>query len=100
MAPLLERLEGLSGDLSDRVASLSRDLEGIRKEIGALSADPPPKTAGAAPRYHRVKKGESLYSIARRHGTSVAELCRLNGIRPERFIHPGQRLIVPAPGGP
>ena len=32
-------------------------------------------------RRHRVRAGESLWSIAVRHGTSVERLCKLNGIK-------------------
>jgi uncharacterized coiled-coil protein SlyX len=95
MPRVLERVEGASHELSDRVASVAQDLERIREEVGALSgkvAPRPVKRPGAEPslsRTHRVKEGESLYRIARRYGSSV------NGIRPDRFIHPGQELVVP-----
>ncbi|RMG57667.1 MAG: LysM peptidoglycan-binding domain-containing protein [Deltaproteobacteria bacterium] len=40
-----------------------------------------------------VKKGDSLYKIARRFGTSVSRIKRLNGIR-GNIIRPGQRLVI------
>ena len=40
---------------------------------------------------HRVKRGETLYRIALRHGTTVSKLKRLNGIRSSR-IKTGSRL--------
>jgi len=40
---------------------------------------------------HRVKRGETLYRIALRHGTTVSKLKRLNGIRSNR-IKTGSRL--------
>ena len=43
-------------------------------------------------RYHKVKKGETLSSIARRHGTSVKALCRLNRISTNVRLRPGQIL--------
>ena len=42
--------------------------------------------------YHRVKSGETLGHIARIYGTSVAELCRLNGIKPTTTLRIGQAL--------
>jgi LysM repeat protein len=42
---------------------------------------------------HVVTKGETLGLIARRYGTSVAGLMRLNGMSGSRLI-PGQVLIV------
>ena len=43
-------------------------------------------------RYHKVKKGETLYSIARKHGTTVAALCKLNRIRKNVRLRTGQIL--------
>lgn len=40
---------------------------------------------------HKVKRGETLYRIAMRHGTTVNKLKRLNGIRSNR-IKTGSRL--------
>ena len=41
---------------------------------------------------YRVKSGDTLYSIAKRNGTTVQELCRVNGIGARRPIYAGQRL--------
>lgn len=43
-------------------------------------------------RFHKVAKGESLYSIARKRGTSVDAICRLNHITKRTKIQPGQIL--------
>lgn len=68
-----------AGDVSQLRAGLGADLER---------------------RIHRVWPGESLWSISRRHGMSVAQLARLNGISNKATLHPGQRLAVSgAPGG-
>ncbi len=48
---------------------------------------------------HVVRSGEVLGTIARRYGTSVREIQRLNNIR-GTLIRPGQRLIVRAPARP
>jgi LysM repeat protein len=45
---------------------------------------------------YRVNRGDSLWSIARRHGTTVDTLKRLNGLR-NTAILAGQTLSVPAP---
>jgi membrane-bound lytic murein transglycosylase D len=45
---------------------------------------------------HRVRRGDSLYEIARRYRVSVEELRRWNGIR-GRLIKPGQRLTIFVP---
>ena len=43
-------------------------------------------------RYHKVKKGETLSAIARKHGTTVKALCRLNRISTSVRLRPGQIL--------
>ena len=43
-------------------------------------------------RFQVVRRGDSLWAIARRHGMNVHTLARLNGLRPGETLHPGQRL--------
>ena len=43
-------------------------------------------------RYHKVKSGDTLYGIARKHGTTVAAICRLNHITQNVRLMPGQIL--------
>ena len=45
-------------------------------------------------RYYEVRQGDTLYRIAKQHGISVDELCRLNTITTNDPIHPGQKLLV------
>ena len=42
--------------------------------------------------YHRVKKGETLGHIATKYHTSIAELCRLNGLKRTSTLRIGQTL--------
>lgn len=44
--------------------------------------------------YHVVRRGESLYSIARRYGVTVRYLCALNGLSTRSILRPGQYLRV------
>lgn len=42
--------------------------------------------------YHRVKSGDTLSKIARMYGTSVSELCRLNGLKSTSTLRIGQSI--------
>ncbi len=44
-------------------------------------------------RYHVVKPGETLYSIAKRYGVNISKLRELNGIS-TRSLTPGQKILV------
>ena len=44
---------------------------------------------------HRVRKGETLSTIARRYGTSVKSIMRANGLKSSRYIKVGWKLKVP-----
>lgn len=44
-------------------------------------------------RYHKVRRGDNLFRIARKHGTTVKRLKRLNKMRGNK-IWPGKRLII------
>lgn len=48
---------------------------------------------------HRVRRGESLWKIARKYGVSVYALKKANRIRNARYIRPGQVLVIPVAGG-
>ncbi len=48
---------------------------------------------------YTVQRGDTLSSIARRHGTSVQQLLAANAIDRADRIRPGQKLRVPASGG-
>jgi hypothetical protein len=45
---------------------------------------------------HKVRPGESLWSIAKQHGVSVAALKNANDLRKSRIV-PGQVLAIPTP---
>ena len=46
---------------------------------------------------HRIRRGETLSEIARRHGTSASRLQQLNGLRSAHHVRIGQSLRIPAP---
>lgn len=50
-------------------------------------------------RTHRVRSGESLWSISRRYGMTVPQLARMNNLSAKAVLQPGQRLQVAGSGG-
>lgn len=48
----------------------------------------------SAIKYHRVRSGNTLGHIARKYGTSINTLCRLNGIKRTSILRIGQRIRV------
>ena len=48
-------------------------------------------------REYLVAKGDTVYSIAWRHGVDYRELAQFNSIRDPFTIHPGRRLRIPGP---
>ena len=43
-------------------------------------------------KYHTIRSGDTLSGIARRYGTSVRNLCRLNGIRSSTTLRIGRKI--------
>ena len=50
------------------------------------------KTNSSSVSFHKVSRGETLSSIARKRGTTINELCRLNRITKKTKLKPGQIL--------
>jgi murein DD-endopeptidase MepM/ murein hydrolase activator NlpD len=48
----------------------------------------------SAIKWHRVRSGNTLGHIARKYGSSISSLCRLNGISRNSILRIGQRLRV------
>ncbi len=65
--------------------------------LGAPARDEPER-AHASPKSasHTVATGDTLWSIATRHGVSVAALANANALGASTVIRPGQTLAVPA----
>lgn len=59
----------------------SADNENIRNNV-----------EGGNVRYHKVSRGETLASIARKRGTTVEHICKLNHITKTMRVKPGQIL--------
>jgi LysM repeat protein len=49
------------------------------------------------PRYHVVRRGDTLYQIAQEYGMLMQDLMHLNNLTKAQTIYPGQKLML-APG--
>ncbi len=66
----------------------------------AAGRAPQPRLTVSGVRYHRVRRGETLWIIANRYGVTIAELRRWNGMGPsETLLDVGERLAVVPPRG-
>lgn len=50
-------------------------------------------------RRHKIRKGDTLYVLARRYGTSMSAIREFNGIRNPRALRLGKDLIIPSVRG-
>ncbi len=51
-------------------------------------------TRNSKAKYHTIKKGDTLYSLARKYGTTVDKICDLNGITSKTVLNVGRKLRV------
>lgn len=79
---LANKARGKSADDDEAVAEETSSSKS-RKQSSASSSDI---------RYHKVKRGETLSSIAKKRGTTIDKLCKLNHISKRMRIRPGQIL--------
>ncbi len=79
-----------------RAPVISREKARVRP----VPRPPPRQQRAVSSAYHRVVKGDTLYSISWRYGTAHHTLARWNRISPPYTIYPGQKLrLSPVTGG-
>ena len=86
-------------DTYQKESIVANRLRGVGGK-GKIEADEDTELAIAAPeatyakdvKFHKVKRGETLASIARKRGTTIDESCRLNRIGRNIRLMPGQIL--------
>jgi membrane-bound lytic murein transglycosylase D len=79
-----------------RSGLFAANFERARAEVRVAAAPAPPRAspqpARARPVRHTVRRGDTLSQIARRHGTSVSSIQRVNGMGKRTTIKPGEVL--------
>ena len=79
------------GTLRDSTFTLKKDYFSIYSHYGQTDAQ---SKAASQAQYYIVRKGDTLGRIASKHGTTVAKICKMNGISAKKPIRVGQRLRV------
>ena len=98
-SPTEGRIKGMEKSLS----KLDRTVRALREQLNKQSKrvdrikDPlvTKKKSEAQKRYHEIRRGETLYGIAKKYNVSVDDLRRLNKFSKSRNIYPGQKIIIP-----
>lgn len=65
------------------------------KVVNEVVSEPSKKPKGNLAVY-KVKKGDSLWRVAQKHGTNVKRITELNGLSKNVRLKSGQELLVPA----
>jgi LysM repeat protein len=68
------------------------------ERAGIVASKPAQRTAASTGKNYVVRRGETLFEIARRHGVDVATLKQANGLRSDALAV-GQTLRIPAAQG-
>ncbi len=72
----------------------SRAEQNFEDEIANEEQDKKEKAEREAMRYHKIRSGDTLGALARRYGTTVGNICRLNGIKSTTTLRIGRTLRV------
>ena len=86
-----------SGIKSDKLRIGQRLIVGWNNGVPAItSSKKSTKSSSQATQttYHKVRKGETLSTIARKYGTTVTKICQLNGIKSTTILQLGRSLRV------
>jgi len=93
LASLSERVGTLESGIDKKLAHMSNQITKLQQQPGAppqkkTSPSPPKK---AEPKFHTVQKGDTLYSISRKYGVTVAQLTKYNNLS-SSTLSQGQKL--------
>jgi len=91
----IAELERSGASLGGRLEKLTRDTD--RPKKGALStatSSGAPASSQAKGTYYTVRRGDTLYKVAKKYGITVSTLSALNKLKKNQSIYPGQKLLV------
>jgi cell division protein FtsL len=105
-----DRFDRSEASTSLRMDHLTMSLESMQKQVNEVLKTkpaplPPQPSAGKSGssqansriKYHKVSAGDTFYSISKQYGLELEELLKINRMKPDSVIVPGQQLIVSGP---
>ena len=72
----------------------SKAGQDFEDEIANEEQDKKEAAEKAAQRYHKIRSGDTLGALARKYGTTVNNICRMNGIKSTTVLRIGRTLRV------
>jgi membrane-bound lytic murein transglycosylase D len=79
-------------------AAAASTVAAARPGIDAQLPERLPAAAPAKPRVYSVKRGDTLWGVARKHGVTVPALASANGLTSKSQLTAGTRLEIPGAG--
>ncbi len=98
--PMLVRLDRMESKFGKQLSEFHRQLKQLKSLQSRQRTTPDPKKASSKKSTQKtvktfvVRKGDTLYSISKQFGLSVAQLRKLNKLSSKETIFPGQKLTV------
>ncbi|MBU2497694.1 MAG: LysM peptidoglycan-binding domain-containing protein [Proteobacteria bacterium] len=96
----LAKLESSDKSLKEQVDKLNQMIEKTPEKQAPVVAkkEVPSPSSQAKGRYHEVRRGETLYRIAKQYKLSLDQLRRMNNLKENQTIYAGQKLLVALEG--
>lgn len=80
-----------TGELRDSILTLKKHYYSIYSHYGMTDEE---SIEASKRKIHVIRSGDTLGGLARRYGTTVRNICRLNGFSSKKILRIGQRIIV------
>ncbi len=95
----LSKIAGLYGVTVEQIVELNSiqnpNLIYVGEVLQITTSDKPnTEPTSSTETYYTVKRGNTLWGIARRYGTTISSIVELNNIQNPNLIYPGQVLLI------
>ena len=97
-----DRFDRSEASTSLRMDHLTMSLEALQKQLNQARAQEvaaTPSTGGPSKtpfkiQYYQVQAGDTFYSISKKYDLKVEQLLKMNRLKPDSVIVPGQKLVI------